>query len=49
MIVKMIWRLENSTEKMQETINAVNTITMDIEEIKNKQWWTTQLLKLKIL
>ena len=49
MIVKMILRLENSTEKMQETINAVNTITMDIEEIKNKQWWTTQLLKLKIL
>ena len=33
----MILRLENSTEKMQETINAVNTITMDIEEIKNKQ------------
>jgi len=24
-------------EKIQETINTVNTITMDIEEIKNKQ------------
>jgi len=36
-------------EKMQETINVVNTITMDIEEIKNKQWWIAQLLKLKIL
>ena len=27
--------------------NTVNTITKDIEEIKNKQRWITQLLKLK--
>ena len=37
MIVKMLWRLENRMEKMQEAFNTVNTITKDIEEIKNKQ------------
>ena len=37
MIVKMLWRLENRMEKIQDTINTVNTITEDIEEIKNKQ------------
>ena len=33
-------------EKMQESII---TIKKDLEEIKNKQRWITQLLKLKIL
>ena len=37
MIVKMLWRLENRMEKMQEAFNTVNTIIKDIEEIKNKQ------------
>ena len=37
MIIKMHWRLENSMKKRQETFNAVNAITKDIEEIKNKQ------------
>ena len=37
MIVKMLPRLENRIEKMQETLNTVNTITKDIEDIKNKQ------------
>ena len=37
MIVKMLPRLENRIEKMQETLNTVNTITKDIEEIKNMQ------------
>ena len=37
MIVKMLQRLENRMEKMQETFNTVNTITKDTEEIKNKQ------------
>ena len=37
MIVKMLQRLENRMEKMQEAFNTVNTITKDIEEIKNKQ------------
>ena len=36
-IVKMLQRLENGMEKMQDTINTVNTITKDIEKIKNKQ------------
>ena len=43
----MLWRLENRMGKMQETFNTVNTITKDIEEIKNKQRWITQLLILK--
>ena len=43
MIVKMIKNLENRMEKMQESINK------DLEELKNKQRQTTQLLKLKIL
>ena len=34
---KMLQRLENRMEKMQDKINTVNTITEDIEEIKNKQ------------
>ena len=37
MTVKILWRLENRMEKMQETIKTVNTITKDIEEIKNTQ------------
>ena len=42
-IVKMIKNLENSMEKMQESINK------DLEELKNKHTETTQLLKLKTL
>ena len=37
MILKMLQRLENRMEKMQEAFNTVNTIIKDIEEIKNKQ------------
>ena len=37
MIVKMLQRLENRMEKMQEAFNTVNTITKDKEEIKKKQ------------
>ena len=37
MIVRMLLRLENRMEKMQEAFNTVNTITKDIEEIKNKK------------
>ena len=37
MIVKMLPRLENRMEKMKGALNTVNTITKDIEEIKNKQ------------
>ena len=37
MIVRMLLRLENRMEKMQEAFNTVNTITKDIEKIKNKQ------------
>ena len=36
MIIKMLPRLENRMEKMQGALNTVNTITKDIEEIKNK-------------
>ena len=36
-IAKMLQRLENRMDKMQEAFNTVNTITKDIEEIKNKQ------------
>ena len=43
MIVKMIKNLENRMAKMQQSINK------DLEELKNKQRETTQLLKLKIL
>ena len=43
MIVKMIKNLESKMEKRQELINK------DLEELKNKQRETTQLLKLKIL
>ena len=43
MIVKMIKNLESKMEKLQESINK------DLEELKNKQAETTQLLKLKIL
>ena len=39
----MIKNLENKMEKMQESINK------DLEELKNKQRQTIQLLKLKIL
>ena len=37
MIVKMLQRLENRMEEIQETINTVNPITKDIEEIRNEQ------------
>ena len=37
MIVKMLQRLENRMEKMQQAFNTVNIITNDIEKIKNKQ------------
>ena len=37
MIVKMFQILETKMEKMQEAFYTVNTITKDIEEIKNKQ------------
>ena len=37
MILKMLQRLENRMEKMQEAFNTVNTITKDIEETKSKQ------------
>ena len=37
MIAKMLQRFENRMEKMQDAFNTVNTITKDIEEIKNKQ------------
>ena len=37
MIVKVLQRLENRMEKMQEAFNTVNTVTKNIEEIKNKQ------------
>ena len=43
MIVKMIKNLENKMEKLQESINK------NLEELKNKQKQTTQLLKLKML
>ena len=43
MIVKMIRNLESKMEKMQESNNK------DLEELKNIQRQTTQLLKLKIL
>ena len=45
MIVKMFQNIENRKQKMQ----AINTVNKDLEEIKNKQIWITQLLKLKIL
>jgi len=44
LIIKMIEILENTMEKIQESINK------DLEELKNKHTEkTTQLLKLKIL
>ena len=43
MIVMMIQNLKNRMEKMQESINK------NLEELKNKQRQTTQLLRLKIL
>ena len=43
MTVKMINYLENKMEQIQESINK------ELEELKNKQRQTTQLLKLKIL
>ena len=43
MIVKMIKKLENKMEKVQESINK------NLEELKNKCTETTQLLKSKIL
>ena len=46
MIVKMIQNLENRMEKMTESMNTFNK---DLEEIKNKQGQTIQLLKLKML
>ena len=43
MTVKMIKSLEKRMEKLQESINK------NLEELKNKQKQTTQLLKLKML
>ena len=43
MIAKMIRNLENTVEKMQESINK------DLEELRNKHRDKQQLLKLKIL
>ena len=43
MRVKMIRNLGNKMEKMQASINK------ELEELKNKQRQTTQLLKLTIL
>ena len=40
MMVKMIKNLENRMEKIQKSINK------NLEEVKNKQTETTQLLKL---
>ena len=37
MLVKMLQRLENRMEKMEETNNTVNAIIKDIEKIKKKQ------------
>ena len=37
MIAKMLQRLENRMDKMQEAFHTVNTITKNIEELKNKQ------------
>ena len=36
-MVKMLQRLENRMERIQETFNTANTITKDKEEIKSKQ------------
>ena len=46
MIVKMTQNPKNRMEKMQ---GSINTFNKDLEEIKNKQRQTIQLLKLKIL
>ena len=43
MTVKMTKSLEKRMEKLQESINK------NLEELKNKQKQTTQLLKLKML
>ena len=40
----MIQNLKNKLEKMKESINTFNK---DLEEIRNKQTETKQLLKLK--
>ena len=45
-IVKIVQNLQNRTEKIQESINTFNK---DLEEIKNKQKETTQLMQLKTL
>ena len=45
MTVKMTQNLKNRMEKMQ---GSINTFNKDLEEIKNKQRQTTQILKLKI-
>ena len=36
MIVKMIQNIDNRMDNTQEIINK------DLEELKNKLWWTTQ-------
>ena len=35
MIVRMLQRLENRMEKLQEEFNTVDAVTKDIEEIRN--------------
>ena len=51
MIIKMLQRLENRMEKMQEAFHTDNTSTKDKEEINKKQaeMNNKQLLKLKTL
>ena len=44
MIVKMLQRLEKRMEKMQEAFSTVNTITKEIEKIKNKQTQMTNTI-----
>jgi len=44
MIVKMVQNFENRMEKIQESINTFNK---DLEEIKNKQKETKELMQLK--
>ena len=46
MIVKMVQNFENRMEKIQESINTFNK---DLEEIKNKQKETEELMQLKTL
>ena len=47
MLVKMMQNLENRMDKMQTSFNTFN---MDLKGIRiNKPWWTTQIMKWKII